>query len=56
MRIQEAARRYVRELAPTPPVATLEQVARIVLNARGFLGSARGQAQSCETSSQRGAA
>jgi hypothetical protein len=34
MRIQEAARRYVHEQAPTPPVAVLERVARIVLQAR----------------------
>jgi hypothetical protein len=33
-RIQEAACRYVRERAPTPPVAVLERVARIVLQAR----------------------
>jgi hypothetical protein len=33
-RIQEAARRYVREAAPTPPTAILEQVVRIVLEAR----------------------
>jgi hypothetical protein len=34
IRIQEAARRYVREQAPTPPVAVLERVARIVLQVR----------------------
>lgn len=34
MRIQEAARRYVHEQAPTPPLAVLERVARIVLQAR----------------------
>ena len=34
MRIQEAACRYVREQAPTPPVAVLERVARIVLQAK----------------------
>jgi hypothetical protein len=33
-RIQEAGRRYVREQAPRPPVAVLERVARIVLEAR----------------------
>jgi hypothetical protein len=32
--IREAARRYVRERAPTPPMAVLESVARIVLQAR----------------------
>jgi hypothetical protein len=32
--IREAARRYVHEQAPTPPVAVLERVARIVLQAR----------------------
>jgi hypothetical protein len=32
--IQEVARRYVREQAPAPPVAVLERVARIVLQAR----------------------
>jgi hypothetical protein len=32
-RIRAAARRYVREQAPTPPVAVLECVARIVLQA-----------------------
>ena len=30
-RIQEEARRYVREQGPIPPVALLERVARIVL-------------------------
>lgn len=30
-RIREAARRYVREQAPTPPIALLERIARIVL-------------------------
>ena len=33
-RIQEAACRYVREQAPTPPIAVLERVARIVLQAQ----------------------
>jgi hypothetical protein len=33
-RIQGEARRYVREQAPTPPVAILEQVARIIANVR----------------------
>jgi hypothetical protein len=33
-RIQAAARRYVRDQAPTPPVAVLERVARIILQAR----------------------
>ena len=32
--IREAARRYVREQAPTPPAAILEQVARIVASVR----------------------
>jgi hypothetical protein len=32
--IQEAPRRYVREIAPTPAAATLEQVARIVSTPR----------------------
>jgi hypothetical protein len=33
-RIREAARRYVHEQAPSPPMETLERVARIVLQAR----------------------
>ena len=33
-RIQEEARRYVRQRAPTPPAAVVERVARIVLQAR----------------------
>jgi hypothetical protein len=33
-RIQEAARRYVRQHGPTPPTGVLERVARIVLQAR----------------------
>ena len=33
-RIREAARRYVRDQAPIPPTALLEQVARIVLQAK----------------------
>jgi hypothetical protein len=33
-RIQQAARRYVREQAPTPPAAILEIVARILLEGR----------------------
>ena len=32
--IQQAARRYVREVAPIPPTAILEQVARIVMEAK----------------------
>jgi hypothetical protein len=32
--IQELARRYVREQGRTPPIAVLECVARIVLQAR----------------------
>jgi len=32
--IRAAARRYVRDQAPTPPTALLEQVARIVLQAK----------------------
>jgi hypothetical protein len=32
--IRGAARRYVHEQAPTPPMAVLERVARIVLQAR----------------------
>jgi hypothetical protein len=32
--IKEAACRYVREQAPTPPVPVVERVARIVLQAR----------------------
>jgi hypothetical protein len=39
--IQQAARRYVREVAPTPSTAVLEQVARIVLEARGVDQSRR---------------
>ncbi len=39
-RIQEAARRYVREQAPRPPVAVLERVARIVLQTMGTSRSA----------------
>ena len=35
-RIQEAARRYIREQAPMPPVAVLNRVARIVLEG-GFI-------------------
>ena len=35
-RIQEAARCYVREQAPTPPLAVLERVARIVWQARSL--------------------
>jgi hypothetical protein len=31
--IREAARRYVHEQAPTPPLAVVERVARIVLQA-----------------------
>jgi hypothetical protein len=38
--IQELARRYVREQAPTPPTAVLERVARIVLQARTSIGIA----------------
>jgi hypothetical protein len=34
MRIQEAACRYVRDQGPNPPTALLEQVARIVLQAK----------------------
>jgi hypothetical protein len=34
-RIREAARRYVREQAPNPPIEVLERVARIVLETRG---------------------
>jgi hypothetical protein len=37
-RIQAAARRYVREQAPTPPAAVLERVARIVLQAHALTG------------------
>jgi hypothetical protein len=37
-RIQAAAWRYVHEQAPTPPVAVLERVARIVLEARTLTG------------------
>jgi hypothetical protein len=33
--IREAACRYVREQAPMPPIAILERIARIVLQARG---------------------
>jgi hypothetical protein len=33
-RIREAARRYVSDQAPDPPTALLEQVARIVLQAK----------------------
>jgi hypothetical protein len=33
-RIREAARRYVRDQGPNPPTAVLEQVARIVLQAK----------------------
>jgi hypothetical protein len=43
-RIQAAARRYVREQAPTPPVAVLERVARIVLQARTLTGRQAGPA------------
>jgi hypothetical protein len=32
--IRKAARRYVREQAPTPSIAVLERVARILLQAR----------------------
>jgi hypothetical protein len=32
--IRDAARRYVREQAPSPPIEVLERVARIVLQAR----------------------
>jgi hypothetical protein len=32
--IREAARRYVRDQGPIPPTALLEQVARIVLQAK----------------------
>lgn len=32
--IQEAARRYVRELAPKPPAEVLEHVALIVVQSR----------------------
>jgi hypothetical protein len=39
-RIQEAGRRYVREQAPRPPVAVLERVARIVVQAMGTIRSA----------------
>jgi hypothetical protein len=38
MRIEEAACRYVREQAPTPPRAVLECVARIVLQATAPTG------------------
>jgi hypothetical protein len=38
MRIEEAACRYVREQAPTPPIAVLECVARIVLQATAPTG------------------
>jgi hypothetical protein len=34
MSIQEAARRYVREQAPIPPIAVLERIARIIQQAR----------------------
>jgi hypothetical protein len=34
MRIQAAARRYVREQAPVPPIAVLEHVALVILQAR----------------------
>jgi hypothetical protein len=43
-RIQAAARRYVREQAPTPPVAILERVARIVLQTRTLTGRQAGPA------------
>ena len=33
-RIREAARRYVCDQGPVPPIALLEQVARIVLEAK----------------------
>jgi hypothetical protein len=33
-RVQEAARRYVREQAPMPPIAVLEHVAWVILQAR----------------------
>jgi hypothetical protein len=47
-RIQEAARRFVREQAPTPPLAILEQVVRIVLNVRRPAESTEGPARSVE--------
>jgi hypothetical protein len=34
--IREAARRYVHEHAPVPPIAVLERVAQIVLQARSL--------------------
>jgi hypothetical protein len=36
--IRDAARRYVREQAPSPPIEVLERVARIVLQARTLTG------------------
>jgi hypothetical protein len=55
-RIQQAARRYVREQAPVPPVAILEQVARVILQARITNGAISSQRETVSGSGQPDAA